>query len=470
MPRKQSVQAPVPVVGRHRDLLTNPKIREWYDGRLLRSRLSADTYLRQLGLFVERLGLDADMLARTARNDPDRLRAMLTKLASKQKRGGLLDAYISKSFGGLKSWFEFNHVRFDGYPKLSPVKGQSLVAERVPTPEEFARILERLSPRGRVVALLMGHSGLRPGVIGSYGGEDGLRLRDLELNPGPNLEFPEIPFVIRVPAALSKTRATYVTFGTATLATTLTAYLESRRERGEDIGPQSPVVAAAESRGIARSSREASQFGKGFLTTKAVVEELREALRVTVPDGVTWRPYVCRSYCSTRLLLAEGEQKITRDLREAILGHDGGVASRYTVGKRWGPELLAEARKQYRQAAEFLEGTSSGKTAVYRDLLQSLLDDIEASTGKASGGSALTVDQLKQALQNALGRSGAGSPGGKAGSTGTRELPPPKRMGEERVIEADMTEAYLDLGWKFRSPLNGSKAVVEWGGGDLPPR
>ena len=464
MPRKGTAPVPTPLVGRHRDLLSNPKIREWYEGRLLRSRLSADTYLRQLGLFIERLGLDADALARAARDDPDRLRALLTKLATKQKADGLLDAYISKSFGGLKSWIEFNHVHFDGYPKLSPVKGQSLASERVPSPEEFARVLEHLSPRGRVVALLMGHSGLRPGVIGSYGGEDGLRLGDLELKIDPTLEFSEIPFVIRVPAALSKTRASYVTFGTGILATTLISSLESRREKGEKLTPKSPVVAAAETRGIARRSREASQFGKGFLTTKAVVEELREALRLTVPDGVTWRPYVCRSYCSTRLLLAEGEQRITRDLREALLGHDGGVASRYTVGKRWGPELLAEARKQYRQAAEFLETTTSGNTAVYRDLLQSLLDDIEASTGKTSGGSALTADQLKQALHNALDRTSTGNPGGKMGSKTATELPPPKREGEERVIEAGLAQAYFDAGWIFRSPLNGSKAVVEWAG------
>ena len=88
---------------------------------------------------------------------------------------------------------------------------------------------------------------------------------------------------------------------------------------------------------------------------KNVVKEVQEVLHASAPKGVRWRPYVLRSYCSTRLLLAEGQGKLSRDLREAILGHDGGIASRYNVGKRWGEELLTEARRQYANAAEFLE-------------------------------------------------------------------------------------------------------------------
>jgi hypothetical protein len=374
MARKREAPAPIPLVGRHRNLLSDPKVREWYEGRLLRSRVSADTYLRQVGLFAERLELDTGALIRVARDDPDRLRGLLTRLASKQKADGLLDAYISKSFGGLKSWLEFNHVRFDGYPKLAPIKGQSLAAERVPMPEELGRVLERLSLRGRVIALLMAHSGVRPGVIGSYGGERGLRLGDLpELKLGPSPGFGAAPFVVRVPGTLSKTRAAYTTFGTQQLASAVLAYLEARRERKEKLSATSPVVTAAETRGIARRSRESARFGSGFLTTKAVTEEIREALNATVPDGVTWRPYVLRSYCSTRLLLAEGQGKIGRDLREAILGHDGGVSARYNVGKVWGEELLHEAREAYHRCEPFLSTVKTETAVTEADLKKAIL-------------------------------------------------------------------------------------------------
>ncbi len=126
----------------------------------------------------------------------------------------------------------------------------------------------------------MAHSGVRPGVLGAYQGENGLRLSDLpDLRLGRSgPEFAEVPFVIRVPANLSKTRVAYITFGTAQLASTFLAYLEQRRDSGEVLGPASPVVAANPMRGIARRSRDEAPRSKGFLTTKVVVEEIRAAL------------------------------------------------------------------------------------------------------------------------------------------------------------------------------------------------
>ncbi len=88
------------------------------------------------------------------------------------------------------------------------------------------------------------------------------------------------------------------------------------------------------------------------MTPKAIVEEIREALRLTVPTGVTWQPDVLRAYCSTRLMIAEGSGSLA-DLREALLGHDGGVAARYNVGKRWGQDLK-EARAAYKRCEPYL--------------------------------------------------------------------------------------------------------------------
>ena len=164
-------------------------------------------------------------------------------------------------------------------------------------------------------------------------------LPELKLDTEP--EFEEIPFVFRVPAALSKTRRTYVTFGTQQLATTLLAYLHERIKRGEAIGPDSPVVTSiGVLRGAASRRLERAHFRHGFLATTNVVVEISKALHNSAPEGVTRRSYVLRSYCSTALILAEGNGKIRRDLREAILGHDAGVAGRHHVGKRGGEEPL----------------------------------------------------------------------------------------------------------------------------------
>jgi len=311
---------------------------------------------RHIGLFVEKFGKNPSELLALARDNPDSLRTQLVRYAADQKRAGRLDSYISKSFEGLKSFFKHNRVRFDEFPRLSPIRGASLTLERVPTQQELGQVLERLSQRGRVIALFLAHSGVRPGVLGSYGGETGLTLGDLpELDLGPPILIREIPFAIRVPAEISKTRRQYITFGTEQLATTLLAYLNWRRDNGEPLNELSPVVAPGQLKGIAVQSRQEARFGAGFIAMKNVVKEVQEVLHASAPKGVRWRPYVLRSYCSTRLLLAEGQGKLSRDLREAILGHDGGIASRYNVGKRWGEELLTEARRQYANAAEFLE-------------------------------------------------------------------------------------------------------------------
>lgn len=445
MPRKVAEPASRVGGGRHRKLLEDSKVRSWYDGRVLRSRVSADTYLRQLGLFVERLELQPNELVAVARSDPDRLRTLLTRLAARQKESKLLDAYIAKSFGGLRSWLEFCHVAFDGYPKLAPVKGQSIASERVPTPEELGRVLDRLSARGRVSALLMAHSGLRPGAIGSYGGADGLRLQDIpDLKLGKTPEFVANPFVIRVPAALSKTRAAYTTFGTSQLASSLLAYLSQRTERGERLMPASPVVAPAETRGIARKSQEAARFGKGFLTPKAIVEEIRESLQATTPEGVTWRPYVLRAYCSTRLMLAEGSGKISRDLREAILGHDGGVAARYNVGKRWGDELLKEARSAYKRCEPFLSTTptKSGADEGVNKVLKALLVARGMSESEAAKMDLTekSEDELKAIFGKFLS-SAVSKPAQKA-------------------VPIGEVGALLAQGWEFVSRLDEQSAVV----------
>ena len=435
------------VTGRHRALLSDPKVRSWWEARSLRSRLSADQYLRQLGMLLERTDLTPEKAIVLAKKDPDRLRDILTRDAARLKAEGRLDSYISKFFEGLKSYFRFHHVTFDGFPSLSPIKGASLVNERVPSPEELGRVLEHLSLRGRVIALFMAHTGVRPGVLGSYQGESGLTLadlQDLKLEKG-GATFSEVPFVVRVPANLSKTRVAYLTFGSSQLASTFLEYLAERRRGGETLGPESPVVASNPTRGIALRSRKEARYSRGFLTTKAVIEEIREALRATVPEGVRWRPYVLRAYCSTRLLMAEGAGKMTRDLREAILGHDLGVSGRYTLGKVWGTELLKDARAAYKRSEVYLltnapsQDSQEGVTRALKLLLAargvpaSKLENLDLASKS---------DEEIVALLKTVGAA----------------LGPAKRA--EKAVSVVDVPKLLEAGWEFVSPLNGSMAVL----------
>ena len=132
-----------------------------------------------------------------------------------------------------------------------------------------------------------------------------------------------------------------------------------------------------------------------------------------------------------------------------------GFRAATTLGKKWGPELVEEARRQYRNASQFLETTSTTKVDVKAELLQSLLKAVEAATGKKADGGVLTGESLKQVLRDALGA-------GTGQERGARQLKRPRmfrplatRAGEQRVVDADMTGPYLAAGWAFRSPLSG---------------
>ncbi len=289
MPRKtpgESKDAPRqpakrgPILGRHKKLISDPKVRSWWEARTLRSRLSADQYLRQFGFLLERLELDPASVVALAKKDPDALRDLLVRDAAKLKRAGRLDSYISKFHEGLRSYFRFHRVPFDGFPSLSPIKGASLVSERVPTPEELNRVLDHLSLRSKVCALFIAHTGVRPGVLGSYQAEGGLTLADVpDIRLGKRPTLAEEPFVVRVPAHLSKTRTSYTTFGSSQLASTLLAYLTERAESGEKLTPASPVISVRSTRGVASRRRSDPRFASGFVVTKAVVSEIHDALK-----------------------------------------------------------------------------------------------------------------------------------------------------------------------------------------------
>ena len=135
--------------------------------------------------------------------------------------------------------------------------------------------------------------------------------------------------------------------------------------------------------------------------------------------------YVLRSYCSTRLMLAEGSGHISRDLREAILGHNGGVASRYNVGKRWGQELLDEARREYARASSFLE---TNQRAEKPDVL---------SEAKALILEAVGATRLRQlgSLTDRRRRSSRSSDEDSARVNRHRRAPPAPAAGRQRALK-----------------------------------
>ncbi|MGI0131214.1 MAG: hypothetical protein ACREEC_13865, partial [Thermoplasmata archaeon] len=317
----------------HRPLLNDPTVRKWYEAHALRSSLSAEVNLRKLGLFLFRTRLTPTRLVELARRHPDELRDLLIGYATHLHAQKKLDSYIAKTQKGVRDWLLFNGVDFRQFPKLRRAyQSESLARERIPTPEQLRLILGALPPRGRVCALLMAHSGLRPGTLGNDGGTEGLTLGEIpELRLGgshPRFELPtgRRAFLVRVPSRLSKNSFGYVTFGTPEAADAILSYLGERQAAGERLTDASPLVALS---ALGARNTEGKERG-AFVTTKSVVYGIRKAIQSVRPENVRWRPYVLRSYCSTQLLVG----RMDHDSREAILGHDLGVAGRYNLRKQ----------------------------------------------------------------------------------------------------------------------------------------
>jgi hypothetical protein len=439
----------------HRPLLKEPGVQSWYDAHALRSSLSAEVNLRKLGLFLYRTRLTPAELVELAKTHPDQLRDLLIAYASHLHDLKKLDSYLAKTMKGVRDWLLFNNVDFHQFPKLRRAyQAESLSRERVPTPEQLRLILGALPPRGRVCALLMAHSGLRPGTLGNDRGTGGLTLAELpelRFSGHPRFDLPEghLAFLVRVPSQLSKTAQGYVTFGTPEAADAILSYLGERQASGETLTPESPLVALTP-----LGARNTEGKGAGsFVTTKSVVLGIRKALQSVRPEGVRWRPYVLRSYCSTQLLIG----RMDHDTREAILGHDLGVSGRYNLRKRLADHVVEAMRTEYERAMDALLTARGPEERRSTDdfvklLLQGLglPEDTDLSKMSEKERTAL-ADQLAQRLAPA-GREAIAKPLGGAA---------PSPDASQRIVGIADVPALLEQGWSAVMPLDAGRFILQ---------
>jgi DNA-directed RNA polymerase subunit F len=442
-------------------------VRAWHSARKLRSEQAADLEARKLSSVAEWFGKIARSkvtpaeIVRLARDEPNRIRDLSVEYAARMKAAGRQDSYISKTLSAVSGWLKHNGVEFHQFPKLSPIVGETLKTEQVPTPDELRTILSALPVRGRVIALAMAHAGLRPGVLGDYRGRGGLTLGDLaELRlsgkgaPTFDLKPGQKAIRINVAATLSKTRRAYVTFGTLELAEAILTYLRDRAIQGDKLTPTSPLVAMSPlgARNVHRSSGPAVW---GHTTTKTIVFELRKAISKVRPDGVRWRPYVLRSYCSTQLWTA----RMDREAREAMLGHNLGVSGRYNLSKKLGNGLVDELRSEYEKAVPYLEtfarqDTGSKSEEAARALL-ALIGVPEEEIVSIQAGS-MTPEELKKLGQKYVLQR-------PTEPNGPVSIRPPQ---QQKIVPLEEANALMEKGWRLKETVgpNRDRLVLELGG------
>jgi len=422
-----------------------PDFRRWYENLSMGSKLTGKEGARMLYRFLknhEDISTPRD-LAEIAKRDrrevEDILQDFVTRLHGEGKSGN----YIANYLKVVRSWLNFNDVQLVRKIKI-PDRNRTptIEDERVPTQEELASILRASKPRGACSVVLMAHSGLRPQVLGTADGGDGLEVRDLPemLVEDGEVSFPVRPTMVGVRRELSKAKHRYFTFLGEEGCTYLKEYLETRMAKGETLEPRSPVIAV--NRGWETAGFRVNASDNAHITRKSVTKEIREALR----PRFDWRPYVLRAYFDTMLLIAESQGKITHAYRQFFMGHTGDIEARYTTNKGRLPEsMIEDMRAAYRRSQSYFQ-TTGAKEA----------EDLKATFRKqllgVAGFSPEEVDALDPTMDDEA----------------FQELVRKKLLGamvsngaSQRIVGVGEVEGFLSRGWDFVATLPDDRIVIK---------
>lgn len=346
---------------KHKDMLENERLRAWYDNHKARSILTADVYLRTLGLYCQLNDITPSQVVEQARDE--QVRDNLMKFVRRLENEGKAGSYIARFQRSIKSWLKFNGLTVDfSIINIKDVRRSPTIEnERVPEAEELSKIFEYATPRAKVSIALMSFAGVRPEVLGNFEGTDGLLVGDIKeleiFSDHVAIDSERIPAQIRVRGNLSKIRDKapngYFTFIGPQGMRYVIDYLNSRMSHGESINESSNLLSF--DREYSNSSHHKHKFVRTLLITREIKQAILEA-------GFKWRPYVLRAYHSTALDRAENKGLISHNWREFFSGHTGDISARYSTNKNLPQEMVDEMRETYRNCLKFLETDTKGIT------------------------------------------------------------------------------------------------------------
>ena len=421
-----------------------PDFRRWYENLSMGSKLTGKEGARMLYRFLknhEDISTPRDLVEiarRDRREVEDILQDFVTRLHGEGKSGN----YIANYLKVVRSWLNFNDIQLVRKIKI-PDRNRTptIEDERVPTQEELASILRASKPRGACSVVLMAHSGLRPQVLGTADGRDGLEIRDFPemLVENGEVSFTTKPTMVRVRRELSKGKHRYFTFLGEEGCTYLKEYLERRMAEGETLKPRSPVIAVY--RGWETAGYRINTSDNAHITRKSVTKEIKEAMR----PRFEWRPYVLRAYFDTMLLIAESQGKITHAYRQFFMGHTGDIEARYTTNKGRLPEsMIEDMREAYRRSQSYFQTTGAKGTedlkATFRKqlLLVAGFSMEEVDALDPSMDDEAFQEMVRKRLLGAMANNGA----------------------NQRLIGVEEVERFLSRGWDFVATLPDDRIIV----------
>jgi site-specific recombinase XerD len=417
------------MASRYDYLLRDRDILRWHENVARGSQITADVYLRRLGSFCEVRRLTPKSLLKLKDRQLYNLFLDAVSAMETTHAGG----YIASILKAVKSWLAFNDRAVRHKIRIKGAHDTPTLAdERVPTQEELRKIFLSGDEKARAVCILMAHAGLRPEVLGTYQGTDGLRLGDLpELELQSNqANFQKVPTMIRVRAGLSKTSHEYFTFLGNEGCDYLKAYLELRLRHGEKLTNESPVITPKSAH-------------KPFIRTINIGDAARKAIRKA---GLPWRPYVLRSYFATQMMMAEAKGMVIRDYRAFFMGHSGDIEAVYTLNKRMLPvDVIEQMRESYAKAQKYLQTIETERA---EDVTRAFKRQLLLVVG-------FTAEEIKdeylelgdEEFQKLAREKLTASPA----SNGARQ----------KVVNLREVELHLSHGWEFVGTLPNHKAVLK---------
>lgn len=432
---------------RHSKHLTNPIIKRWYENLKARSEITSDNYLRNLGLWLEWLNLTPEELIKKASLNYNELKNSISDHIRKMENEGKAGSYISTSIKPILSFLKFNNTPIKLQINIkNENRNLTTENERIPTKEELSTILRSANTRSRLAIALMAYSGLRPETIGTYKGDNGLKLSDIKNLKISNksIEFEKIPTQITIRPELSKARHQYFTFLTSEGCTYMAEYLKERINSGEILNQESPLIMPD-----TQMSRKESE--NQFLETQLVSREIKKAI---LKAGFKWRPYVFRAYFATNLDIAESKGEISHPWRQFFMGHKGDIESTYSTKKKLSEDIIDQMRQSYKKCEKHF--TTQSETAqeenITRKLRQYTITMFEATfniTLKADKKEELLMLSLEN-FQEELKRI--------ANERKTEIL---NNGNKQKIISSEETEAYINQGWEYITTLPNGKVIIK---------
>lgn len=437
----------MPRTSQYRKLLAeDANLARWYENLIRGSPVTAEVYLRRLGSFCKVHSLTPLLLAKREHREIENL--LQDHLNSLEKQGRA-PGYLASIMKTIRSWAEWNEKPLQRRIKIANRDATpTLEDEGVPSKEELKKVLysDKTALRTRASICLIAFSGLRLETLGDYYGKDGLKVKDLaELGFVDKISFRKTPTMVRVRSNLSKARHQYFTFLPEEGCKIVAELLERRRQGGETLTPETPIIAASPSYDR-RGRFKTPEGAANHITTSKISEHIRQSIRAC---NFKWRPYIFRSYFDTALMLAESKRLVSHAYQQFWMGHKGDIEAQYTTRKHRLPEEVVEdMRDAYRRAEEYIttSGTDeSSEQRIRRAFKEQLLlvagfkkDEVE-KMDLAS----MSDEELQGAVRHRLL--------GVMANNGSRQ----------RTIALGEVEGYLSQGWDYVATLPNGRAIVK---------